>query len=336
MHAEEKNLLRKFLYANCTPEESRQVQELLQRPDIESVMQELTIAEWQEDTHTDAAVQDILSGWKRRLNARIIGELAVAGKQAEKPVRKMRFLRYAAVWAGLLLASGSIIWQFNKKHAATSVALVEKTNVQGQPARYQLPDSSWVYLGAGSKLAYAENFAGNAREITLSGEAFFDVKQNVARPFIIITGNIRTEVLGTSFKVQAFASEPVEVAVATGKVGVIGQAGTLAVLTAGRKVTWHAETGKAVESEADIYALTQWQSGNIVFEDLPMDRVAAQLQRRYGITIQFMNEEVKHHEVSGTFPASKAISKIMHTLAIAGKFRYETADEKTFRIYTDN
>lgn len=338
MQAEDKDLLKKFLYGYCTPEENLKVQELLKQPGIQEVMQELTLQEWNEPASSDGTANTVISSWKEKLNNRILmGELETEEKQVNRRVRRLSFLRYAAVWTGLLLMSGVAVWQFKKTDHSNNIALVQKNNMQGQPVKYLLPDSSEVYLGAGSRLSYPVQFAGNKREINLQGEAFFQVKHNASKPFIIHTGEIQTQVLGTSFKVKAFDGQPLVVAVATGKVGVSSHNGeqskTLALLTPGLKITWNSKTQKAVQGTVDIYSLEQWKSGDMVFEDQPMEQIAAELQRRYTIKIDFMDRVVANNQVSGTFPSNKPVDKVMNTLAMAGKFRFETKDNKSFKIY---
>lgn len=339
MRAEDKDLLKKFLYGHCTPEENLKVQELLKQPDTQEVMQELTLQEWNDPASSDGTANTVISSWKEKLNNRILmGELETEEKQqVNRRVRRLSFLRYAAVWTGLLLISGVAIWQFKKTDHSNNIALVQKNNMQGQPVKYLLPDSSEVYLGAGSRLSYPVQFAGNKREINLQGEAFFQVKHNESKPFIIHTGEIQTQVLGTSFKVKAFNGQPLVVAVATGKVGVSSHIGeqskTLALLTPGRKITWNSKTGKAVQGTVDVYSLEQWKAGDMVFEDQSMEQIAAELQRRYAVKIDFIDKDVTTNQVSGTFPSNKPVNKIMNTLSMAGKFRYETKDNKSFKIY---
>ena len=255
----------------------------------------------------------------------------------DKPVRRLHFMRYAAVWAGIIMIAGFTLWQFTKPGVKDQIAFIERTNIKGRPVRYMLPDSSSVYLGAGSKLRYSNDFNGDIREIELLGEAFFQVKHDASKPFIIHTGEIQTQVLGTSFKVQAFKSHPVFVAVATGKVGVSRQdrksSRTLALLEPGHTLTWNGKTGKAVEGTVEIYSLEQWKSGELVFEEQPMEQIALELQRRYSVQIEFLDKSIEDNQVSGTFPADRSVERVMNTLAVAGKFQYKTDDHKTFKIY---
>jgi len=345
MQAEDKELLKKFLYGHCTPEENQRVQELLLLPDAEEVMQELTFQEWNEpempvaESASATGISTVMNRWKEKLNTRI----AAGAQETEetewvsKPGINVFSLRYAAVWAGLLIVGFLAIQQFRKTNRPDIITYVQKINRQNKPVKYLLPDSSEVYLGPGSRLRFPAQFAGRTRELSLQGEAFFQVKHNALKPFMIHTGEILTQVLGTSFKVQAFEGQRLVVAVATGKVGVSRHTAklseTLALLTPGHTVTWNSKTGEAVEGTTDISGLQQWTSGDMVFEEQTMAEIALELQRRYAVQLDFADKSIADHQVSGTFPANKPIEKIMKALAAAGKFQYETSNHKSFKIY---
>ena len=77
----------------------------------------------------------------------------------------------------------------------------------GSRTKLLLPDSTQVWLNSGSKLSYNKTYGNGTREVTLSGEAYFDVVKNPAHPFIIHTVNIDIKVLGTAFNVKSFPGE---------------------------------------------------------------------------------------------------------------------------------
>ncbi|MCD0488192.1 FecR domain-containing protein [Pedobacter sp. MC2016-14] len=242
--------------------------------------------------------------------------------------------------AAILLIAGSAVFFYKQQRQSTknnNMAFVKKDNLQGEPVKYILPDGSEVYLGAGSSIGYPESFAADTREIDLKGEAFFQVKHDAEKAFIIHTGEINTQVLGTSFKVSAFANQPVVVAVATGKVGVIKTIGeektTLALLTPGLSLTYNTVTKNAVQHNIEVYSLLQWKAGELVFEDQTIAEIAVELKRRYGMKIEVVDQEIANNQVSGTFQAGKSAQQIMKILAIAGKFKFKTINPQSFKIY---
>lgn len=257
-----------------------------------------------------------------------------------KVIKLRNWRRVFTYAAAILLIAGSAVFFYQQQEQRTkidNIAFVKKDNLQGEPVKYMLPDGSEVYLGAGSSIRYPEKFAADTREIDLLGEAFFQVKHDAEKAFIIHTGEINTQVLGTSFKVSAFANQPVVVAVATGKVGVIRTNGeektTLALLTPGLSLTYNPVSKNAVQHSVEVYSLLQWKAGELVFEEQTVAQIAVELERRYGIKIEVVDKEIAENQVSGTFQAGKSPQQIMKILAIAGKFKFETINPSSFKIY---
>jgi hypothetical protein len=94
---------------------------------------------------------------------------------------------------------------------------ITSSTPRGQKSLITLPDGSRVFLNSESSISYPEFFSKDKREISLTGEAFFDVTRDENRPCIIHSGNVVTKVLGTSFNIQAFDGKDILVTVATGK-----------------------------------------------------------------------------------------------------------------------
>ncbi len=340
MDTGQRKLLSDFLEGQCTDHERQQVKALLATPEGQALMQELMeerdiqaglyASPEAEERDLDYKVQD----WKKQVHERI----AFAEKNEGRPVRRLRFLRNVAVWAGILFAGGIAAWQIRRTITTErTIAYIKKENLRGIPVRYILPDSSSVYLAAGSMLSYPADYPGSGRDVELQGAAFFEVKRDDAHPFIIHTGDVRTRVLGTSFRVSAFESEPLEVAVATGKVGVSTQSGKaqheLAILTSGLKISYDRATAKASTGKVDLSGLEQWRSGELVFDEQPLGLVAQELQRRFGVTIICKDPAAAGYRVSGTFAATESLEKVLKMLSILGKFRYQAAGDSTFHLY---
>jgi ferric-dicitrate binding protein FerR (iron transport regulator) len=337
MQEGDKELLIRYFYGTCTPLEIARVKELLQLPEAGDFFRQLSLNEWEEPVLEDDHLKAAHDNWKKNVHDRI---LSIEGN-APKKNTSLKWLvpfRYAALWIGIILISGILVWQLQKKEQQaklqTAIAMIEKTNTQGIPVRYVLPDGSEIFLAVGSTISYPKNFNGKTREVHLAGEAFFEVVHDDAQPFIVHTGDISTVDIGTSFRITALPDRPLEVAVATGKVGVHKEKERLATLTPGNKVTWY--QNKAALGQVNVAALLQWKNGDLVFDHLNMKYIAEDMEKRYGIHIVFADTAIKAFPVSGTFAVSKTAAQVMKALAIAGTFRYETSDNKTFTIYKTN
>ncbi|WP_332368634.1 FecR family protein [Spirosoma telluris] len=108
-----------------------------------------------------------------------------------------------------------------KQIAQTTDEWVETVNEANQIMQVQLADGSRINLQKGGRLRYQTELTGVQREVYLTGEAFFDVKKNPKRPFVVYANGLVTKVLGTSFQIKALADAPtVTVSVRTGRVSV--------------------------------------------------------------------------------------------------------------------
>ena len=131
---------------------------------------------------------------------------------------KMRYLRILPVAASIIVLISSVLWFWNKSSLQETV-LLSRT---GETKVFYLPDSSRVTLTGDSRLTYNTQFGKTNRELSLRGEAFFQVKRDTSKPFIVETSLIQVEVLGTSFQVIAQKLQA-EVAVEKGRVKITTQ-----------------------------------------------------------------------------------------------------------------
>lgn len=119
------------------------------------------------------------------------------------------------------MASKNAVLTYNELIRENEEGLVEQTNNSDKPQIITLSDGSSVLLQPNSKLSYPKIFAGKERKVYLSGEGFFEISKNPKKPFFVFANEIVTKVVGTSFKIKAYANQPnIEVVVRTGKVKV--------------------------------------------------------------------------------------------------------------------
>jgi len=322
-----RQLLQKFLNGLCSPSEQQRVKTLLDTKEGKTIliklMEELDLAadQYEKPGIDEKDLGPRVQYWKKLVHER----MAPIKKNDIRPIRSIRILRQAAVWVGLIFTFGIAAWQIKRTLIQQDIVYIKKENTKGVPVRYILPDSSSIYLAAGSSLSYAEDFPEKGRDIKLTGAAFFDVKRDEAKPFTIHTGKVQTQVLGTSFKVTAFEGELLEVAVATGKVavGTSENKNKIAILTPGKKVSFDPLTKKAKLSIIAIDGLEQWKSGELIFDDQPLELVVKELQRRYGVRVVCRDRTTAAYRVSGSFGAKDSIETILKMLSILGKFNYE-------------
>lgn len=335
MQKADRELLQKYYDNSCSSEEFTRAQELLNTEEGIRFFENLSLETWQDNIEPDQRTRSMYQHWKRNVHRRI-AEI----ENRPIPKNKLRLFTLAgkaAVWIGVLLVSSYLIWKWQGYHKAPSVVIIEGSNEHGAPIRYVLPDSSQVYLAAGSTIRYSEKFGRNGRNIDLRGEAFFQVTPDPANPFIVNTGKMSTKVLGTSFKVSAYDQRPKSVEVATGKVSVYATndhtTKDLGLLTAGLTLTYDEMSGLVEKGHIEVSNLDDWKTGDMVFVSKPMGVIAQELGRRYGVSITCADQRTAEYRVTASFGSGESVEQILRLLSKMGKFKFENKDNKIYTLY---
>lgn len=157
-----------------------------------------------------------------------------------------------------------------------SSAMIVQSNPVGQVTEFTLPDGSSVWLSAASSIEYPEEFSKDKRTVNLQGEAFFDVKHDSERPFQVRSGPVTTLVLGTSFNVKAYQSDPIlEVTLASGRVEVFENEGVdKKTLEPNQQVLFKREIGFGEVRNRDASLSKAWTRGELVFMRESFDDIA--------------------------------------------------------------
>jgi transmembrane sensor len=187
------------------------------------------------------------------------------------------------------------------------IGLVEQTNHSSKPQIITLSDGSSVLLKPNSKLSYPKIFTGNKREVYLSGEAFFEISKNPKKPFFVYANEIVTKVVGTSFRIKAYADLPnVEVIVRTGKVKVrsnpsIANSKEKEIVLLPNQALRFTRKNLTFNKITDI---TQDESlvptqGNIEqlsfeFTDIPVTQIFKTIEQAYLVNIDFPVDKLKN------------------------------------------
>lgn len=219
------------------------------------------------------------------------------------------------------------ILSFNGGKNIVEVKYIEKVSLPGQKITTLLADGTIVKLNADSKLIVPENFSADRREVSLQGEAFFDVARDEARPFIIHTKDIDVEVLGTSFNVRSYTNEePSVVAVATGKVAVSGD-DQRETLTPGQRVAYTPSTGTMIKGQFDQEEEFGWKENILLFQGKNLTEIAEKLSRWYGV--EFLLEEGLEVEkqFSGRYK-DPSLRGVLEGLSYVYGFKYEIEGQK--------
>jgi len=304
-----KNLLDLYFKGECTPDEKQYLESMFDQLSMEG--------EFDENTIDTAAVM-------HRLKGKIDRQIR-KGRLVTLPV----MLRVAAV---VLFISSVAAFFYYKSTRFSTVQYVITTVPRGQKMKLTLSDGSTVVLNAGSKIRYPKTFNQKTRNVTLlNGEAFFDVKHDDEKPFVVETPGTQTQVLGTTFNVQAYQEfKEVKVTVVSGKVAV-KEAGAgeqkPVLLLPDEQVIVNTATGYQAKKHVNANESTGWMQGKFIFRNETLINVALILQNSYNVKIEFNKETTKEIRFTANFSSTDSLEKILFAIAKANGLTYSIKDK---------
>jgi len=202
-----------------------------------------------------------------------------------------------------------------------------------QKMKVVLADGSQIWANSGSELKYPKIFNGKTREVYLSGEAYFDIRHDASRPFIIHTGKVITTVLGTAFNIKEDnVLHTVVVTVTRGKVSVANGSQSLGVITRNQQISFNTMDNKSVQTNVIAKQAIAWQETDIHFDDITFADAAAQLQQRFNVKISFANEKVKNCRFTGTALKAEKLDDILKVICAFNNATYQTKTDGSIII----
>jgi ferric-dicitrate binding protein FerR (iron transport regulator) len=188
-----------------------------------------------------------------------------------------------------------------------------------------LPDGTQVHLNSSSSITYPSHYTGIERNVTLTGEAYFNVARDERKPFVVTTPEqkYRVRVLGTEFNMQAWEEEDtILTSLVSGSVQVdIDGEKAAAVLSPSQKAIYSTATGQLQVVATDTDRDTDWMWGRLVFRKTPMPEVLARLSRFYNVEFEVENDIIKTYRFTGTFE-DKPLFQVLEYMNIASDIDY--------------
>lgn len=257
----------------------------------------------------------------------------------------------------VLLSIGSfVLINFNTNKTQTAAISRNQISTRnGSKTSLKLADGTLVTLNADSKLEYPENFSGNTREVTLQGEAFFEVAHNAKNPFIIHTKAMDIKVLGTVFNVKAYSGDrtseaslikgSIEVIINNRKAGkiILKPNEKISVLNTGNEVVDAANSEKPhytnnkstasagstasviidklkQDPKENIIEEIAWTQNKLVFKNEKLENIVVMLKRWYGENVILENENLKELKCTGTY-YQENLAQVILSLQLANNFK---------------
>ena len=193
-----------------------------------------------------------------------------------------------------------------------------------------LPDGTLVYLNSESTLSYPSRFDNDTRNVTLQGEAYFEVAKNPEKKFIVSTSHqSQIEVLGTHFNVEAYEKEDrISATLVEGKIGFIYKSNDVSkkvLMDPGQKLVYDSKDNKvqlyATSGESEI----AWKEGKIIFRNTPLEEGLRMLEKRYNVEFIIKNDRLKGDSFTGTF-TNQRLERILEYFQLSSQIRWRYLD----------
>jgi len=288
------------------------------------------------------------------------GELGVTVNKRKK------WLFSLSLVAVLFMAAGFFFFYsagVSTKEAVEFNAKNEISTKSGSKTNLVLPDGTKVWLNASSELTYEKTYGNKLREVTLSGEAYFDVVKNKEKPFVIHTAKMDIKVLGTVFNVKCYPGEKTtETSLVRGSIEVtlkdrlqkimlkpnekliINNTEETAEKEESKKTPLKVVASKAV-IEKPIISLTHvtllpvdntiietaWVQNRLVFSSETFEEVVLKMERWYNVKIFIIDESLKEERLTGNFE-KETIAGALNALKLTTKFSYNIVNNN-IQIY---
>lgn len=307
-------LFYRYLNNNCSDSERRELFRLLADPDNEAQVKALMSEVWDQVPGEDLSPQQ---------SDRIFDSI-----MSEKKAKKFSWLKMAAVLAFFVLSTFTAFYLDTDPQPIVT----QNADVKGKTNFITLSDGSTVVLNAGSTLKYTDTFPENIREVFLEGEAFFEIRHDSSRKFVVHTGELQTTVLGTAFNVSAYPGQAVIVTVKKGKVSIGDENRVLGIINPNEQVALNPALKAVNRKPVDSHSVTAWIERDIMFEDVTMSDAIFQLARRFDVSITLKDEDIAACRFTATFVQGEDVRQILKVLCVFNNAILEEPENDTYII----
>jgi ferric-dicitrate binding protein FerR (iron transport regulator) len=251
------------------------------------------------------------------------------------------------------LADGQVTYQANGNVVAKQVYYNMLTTPRGGQYRLTLPDGTQVWLNAASSIRYPTVFTGNERNVEITGEAYFEVatlrlRSGQKMPFKVAARNMKVEVLGTHFNINAYNDEPItKTTLLEGKVKVVKRE---IPINRDRLADWRRQTGNSrqdtailqpgeqaqiseardavrVSRDIDVDDVMAWKNGYFSFTDANITDIMRQAARWYNVEVVYEGN-ISDEYFSGQLPRTENISSLLKFLELTKTITCRIQDKK--------
>jgi transmembrane sensor len=340
-------LLDRYLSGEASPDECQRVEAWL-ADDPERWAQLAALREAiAKAALSESALEEAKAEVWARLERDIGGEGGVSGREGKRPPRRRGrefALSSGRPWftlaAALILAVlggtalGVLVFRWRPSPAPAEAMRIASTP-RGQRAMFRLPDGTQVVLGVASVLRYPREFRAGSREVSLEGEAYFEVVHDERRPFVVRAGDLVAKDLGTEFTVRAYPEDAgARVVVREGKVAIRAAAaatgGTERVVAPGQ-LGRLGGGGEPTVEQADTAVYFAWTEGRMVFANTPLREAVRQIERWRDVEIRLSPAEIGERRFTTSF-GDESTSAILQVIGTGLRLEVVQSAPRTYTL----
>jgi len=265
-------------------------------------------------------------------------QLSIQKRKNIFSLRRTDWLGYTvkAAAAVLVILTASLFTITHQQYVAQQVVDPEPVVFQTEEDEHRtitMGDGTVIRMNSNSKLVVSPGFMKGTREITLVGEAYFDVEHNPDRPFIIYANQSTVEVLGTAFNLRSVENQKnVQVAVLEGRVAFRGakigaDSGELSVILSKNQYGYLDLENRSMKvDDKAVKNYLAWKSRRFNFEELSLENVCIQLNRMYGTKCSFEDSEIRSLKLTANF-TNESLEKSLNVIGMTLGVEYELRND---------
>lgn len=237
------------------------------------------------------------------------GKKVVLEQNRHVDIRLNERVRVATVGEGIVY-EGTGTGQAKEEYNTLSVPV-------GGEYALTLSDGTKVYLNAASELKYPVEFAQGKRIVDLKGEAYFEVRKDSLRPFIVRVNGAEVKVLGTSFNMNTYGDDgKMYTTLVSGAIRFTSdKSGQQKVMSPGMQSVMNLKTGEVELRKVDVEPYIAWRKGRFVFPSMTLDLLMRQLQRWYDFEVFYQNKEVQDYEFRGAINRDMELDEVLSAIS---------------------
>lgn len=330
-----KDLLFKYFSGEISDTEKKDLLRWLKEKDEHKQLMD-RMSDWWAIAHIPLFRSDLEADFAEHFALLASSSSVTTKKAAPKRFAVKTWIKVAAVFLLLIGIATSAFFIGRNMDEKTELTYVETFVPKGSQTRIILPDSSVVMLNSGSYLKYWSDYNQTERKVELMGEAYFEIKPNTQKAFLVSSDKLYVRVEGTTFNVKAYDDEEtIDVVLISGKVNVQfpDENHEEVSLSPNQKMSYNKKEAEMTLSVVNSANSILWTKGILFFFEKPFPEIAKELERKYNTDIEIRSKALRKEVFTGSFTSDYTLDSVVKEIDVDHKYRWTYENGKL--IITD-